>query len=175
MTINEIYEKLNNIEYGWVDKNNVKHYKLEPALFSQIYMLQTPEELLNSKIGVCWDQVELERYYFNKTSLKYNSYDIIYIDNNNMPNHTFFVYEDNNKFYWFEHAWDKYKGIHEYDNLKNLLLTVKKNFIADELKGNCNEEKLYLFSYYKPKDHLDCTDFYKHMMSGNNISNITKE
>ncbi len=52
MTANYIYEKLSTIKYGWVDKNKKQHIKLEPALFSEIYMLQNPEELIDSKIGV---------------------------------------------------------------------------------------------------------------------------
>lgn len=175
MNIIDIYEKLSTIKYGWVDKNKKQHIKLEPALFSEFYTLQTPEELINSKLGVCWDQVELERYYFSKNNLKHNSYAIMYIDKKNMPNHTFLVYEEDNKYYWFEHAWDKYKGIHEFSDLKSLLLQVKENFIADELKGNCSIDSLFIFNYAKPEIHLDCTSFYKHMMSGKNITNIIKE
>lgn len=175
MTTIDIYERLSNIQYGWVDKNKEQHIKLEPTLFSEIYMLQNPEELLDSKIGVCWDQVELERYYFSKIDLKYNSYVIMYNDKKNIPNHTFIVYEDNNKFYWFEHAWDKYKGIHEFNDLKSLLIQVKNNFVSDELKGNYNINYLFIFNYNKPENNLDCTSFYKHMMSGKNITNIIKE
>ena len=34
--------------------------------FSEFYKLQSPDEVLKNKIGVCWDQVELERYWFKK-------------------------------------------------------------------------------------------------------------
>ena len=30
----------------------------------------SPEELLNKKIGVCWDQVELERKLFEENNIK---------------------------------------------------------------------------------------------------------
>ena len=175
MTPKEIYEQLNTIEYGWVDKDGAKHCKLEPALFGQIYMLQTPEELIKSKIGVCWDQVELQRFYFSKTDLKFQSYDIFYINKNQMPNHTFFVYEESNKYYWFEHAFDKYKGIHEFNDLKCLLLEVKEAFVATELKGICNDDFLNIFEYDEPKEHLNCTEFYNHFMNGKNVTSIIKE
>ena len=175
MTAKEIYEQLNNIEYGWVDKNSVKHYKLEPALFNENYMLQTPEELIKSKVGVCWDQVELERFYFSKTELAFHSYDILYIDKNKMPNHTFFVYEENNKYYWFEHAFDKFKGIHEFSDLKSLLLDVKKAFVTTELKDICDDNFLNIFEYEQPKEHLNCTDFYNHFMNGKNVTSIIKD
>ncbi len=175
MIAKEIYEQINDIEYGWVDENGVKHYKLEPVLFSQIYMLQTPEELIKSRLGVCWDQVELQRYYFSKTNLVFHSYDIVYIDKNKMPNHTFFVYEENGKYYWFEHAFEKYKGIHEFNDLKSLLLEVKESFVTTELKDNYDDNLLNLFEYDRPKEHLYCTECYEHFMSGKNITSMIKE
>ena len=179
MTPKEIYEQLDNIEYGWVDNEGAKHCKLQPVLFSEIYMLQNPEELIKSKLGVCWDQVELERFYFSKTNLKFHSYDILYINKNQMPNHTFFVYEENNKYYWFEHAFEKYRGIHEFNDLKSLLLKVKEAFVTTEIKDKYayeyNEKFLNIFEYDEPKEHLNCTDFYNHFMNGKNVTSIIKE
>lgn len=54
---------MNNINYDWVDKNNKKH-NLVDETFSDNYILQTPKELIENKLGVCWDQVELERFLF---------------------------------------------------------------------------------------------------------------
>lgn len=175
MNIKEILEKINSIEYGWVDKDGVKHNRLDPALFNKIYMLQTPKQLIKSKVGVCWDQVELQRFYFSKLNLLFHSYAILYNDNNNMPNHTFLVYEESSKFYWFEHAWDKYKGIHEFNDLKSLLIEVKNHFINDELKNICNDNLLYIFEYTRPNNHSGCTEFYNHFMNGENITYIIKE
>ena len=94
-----------------------------------------------------------------------------------MPNHTFFVYEENNKYYWFEHAFEKYKGIHEYSDLKSLLLEVKKAFITTELEGKYeyDEKFLNIFEYDEPKKHLSCTEFYNHFMNGKNVTSIVKE
>lgn len=175
MQITDIYEIINNIEYGWVDKNGENHIKLEPALFYGNYQLQTPTELLESKIGVCWDQVELERYYLEKINIIHHAYDIIYVNKNNMPNHTFLVYEENNSYFWFEHAWDKYKGIHKYNSLKELLNDVKEKFIVDELKNNCDINYLNIFEYDKLKVHSGCEECYSQFTSGKNISSIIKE
>ena len=63
--MNKIMNILNEIEYGWLDKNNNKHSEVN-NLFSDNYILQSPKQILKNKIGVCWDQVELERYLLKK-------------------------------------------------------------------------------------------------------------
>ena len=66
-----------------------------------------------------------------------------------------------NKFYWFEHSWYNYKGIHEYDNEKDMLEDIKNKFI-DSRKDEINEEyKLYLYEYNKPNYHISCDEFYE--------------
>lgn len=175
MTPQEIYQKIEPIKYGWIDIKDEKHFKLDPSLFFENYKSQTPIELIDSEVGICWDQVELERYYFKQTNLKFHSFDIIYDKKNSMPNHTFFTYEENSKHYWFEHAWDKYKGIHEYDSLKSLLNDIKDKFIVDELKNECDINSLSIFEYEEPKLRLTCMDYYNHFMNGKNVSSIIKE
>ena len=63
--MNNIMNELNKIEYGWIDKNNNKYNEVN-NLFSDNYILQSPEQVIENKIGICWDQVELERYLFEK-------------------------------------------------------------------------------------------------------------
>ena len=79
-----------------------------------------------------------------------------------LPSHTFLTFENNGKHYWFEHAWSKYKGIHEYITKEFLLKDIIDKFRNDhsEVKANAN---LYLYEYQKPKDHISCNDFYKYI------------
>ena len=58
--IKEIMNILNNIEYGYVDINGKIHFDIDKN-FSQVYKLQNPKEIFKNGVGVCWDQVELER------------------------------------------------------------------------------------------------------------------
>ncbi len=161
----EIMNLMNDIKYGWVDSNNQNHFEIDET-FSDTYKLQSPKELINSKLGVCWDQVELERHYFEKTNYPFSTYFIVYYDNDKCPTHTFLVYEDNNKYYWFEHAWSKYKGIHEYNSLNELLIDVRNNFIITELNNQYSEKNLVLRKYEIPKPGISVIDFYKHCEKG---------
>ena len=121
----KIMDLMNDIEYGWVDKYNHKHID-EYDNFDNDYILQSPTDLIKSKLGVCWDQVELERYYFNQTDYEIKTFFII---NSNNTTHTFLIFINNNKYYWFEHSFEKYRGIHEYSSLDELLDDVKNKFI----------------------------------------------
>lgn len=157
----EIINIMEEIEYGWVDINKNKYYEENESFFSS-YFLQSPKEILKSKVGVCWDQVELERYLFRNHKLNIKTYFICYYGEDKCPTHTFLVYEKDNKFYWFEHSWDKYKGIHEFKNEKELLKSVRGEFIKDQLNNKYVENNLLIREYSKPKYGMLVTEFCKH-------------
>lgn len=165
----EIMNLMENIEYGWVDTSNNKHTIVDES-YSDNYILQSPKEIIKHKVGVCWDQVELERYYFKGNNWNIKTYFIVHYDNDKCPTHTFLTFEKNNKYYWFEHSWERFKGIHEYNFLKDLLIDVRDKFIKYELNNNYNKNNLCIYNYKKPKYHLSVLEFYKHCESGINIS-----
>ena len=164
----EIMKLMGNIEYGWVDKYNNKH-SLDYDTISNDYILQSPKELIENKLGVCWDQVELERYYFKGNEWNIKTYFIIHYDGTKFPTHTFLTFEKNNKFYWFEHPWEKFRGIHEYSSIKELLYDVRDKFITFELSNDYIKSNLVVYEYIKPKFHISRQEFGKHCESGNKI------
>ena len=121
-----------NIEYGYVSRESNKTYSNSDAdfdsHFDKEYFLQTPEQLLSSKHGVCWDQVELERSWFSKNEYESKVYFLMFAKEelNNLPTHTFLVYKNDDKFYWFENSFGNQKGIHEYRDLDTLIEDVKR-------------------------------------------------
>jgi len=163
-----IMNLMNDIVYGWVDKNGLSHLN-DFETFSSDYRLQSPEELIKSKIGVCWDQVELERYYFEKENINVKTYFLVHYDGGKCPTHTFLVFRKNDKYYWFEHSWDKFKGIHEYSTLKELLSDVRNKFIKYELNNNYVDEYLVLHEYEKPSYSISVQDFFTHCDNGKYI------
>ena len=167
-SINEIMTLMDNIEYGWLDKNNNKH-NLVDNTYQDNYILETPQEVIQNKIGVCWDQVELERYYLKNHDLNIKTYFLVHYDKDKCPTHTFLTYEKDNKYYWLEQAWIKFKGIHEYSSKIELLTDVKNKFIMNELKNHCILENLVLYEYQKPKYHISTQEFFNHCESGKQI------
>ena len=164
----EIMNLMQNIEYGWIDKNKTKHTIIDET-YSDNYILQSPKEVIKNQIGVCWDQVELERYYFKGNDYNIKTYFIVHYDDNKCPTHTFLTFEKNNKYYWFEHAWEKFRGIHEYNTQKELLIDIKDKFIKYELNNNYIKENIILREYKKPKYHITVQEFYKHCENGTYI------
>lgn len=122
------------------------------------YKLQSPNEILKSKKGICWDQVELERQYLKNRDI--HTYFICNYNGFDNPTHTFLVLKENNKFVWLEHSWEKYKGIHNYDTLYELLDDVENKFVLDN--GN---ENVILREYKKPKYNISAQNFIKHCES----------
>lgn len=163
--IDEIMNIMENIEYGYKDCNGDNIFYTDSKKwnneFHNFYKLLSPEQLLEAKCGVCWDQVELERKLFENNDIECKTYFIYIYDKNNLPSHTFLTYENNDKHYWFEHSWEKYKGIHEYKSEKELLLDIKKIFTKEY--NYIKKGSVYLYEYKKPKYNLNCNNFYKYI------------
>ena len=161
--IEEIMNVLNDIEYGFKDQegNNIIDNKDKwDNEFDRFYYLQEPEELLNTKCGVCWDQVELERHLLSKYNIPIKTYFIYFNHDGMLPSHTFLVYEKDNKYYWFEHSWYRERGIHEYTTMEELLDDVQKKFMKDYQN---TDGILYIYEYKKPKRHIKCMEFYDYI------------
>ena len=165
MSENKIMKLMDMINYGWVDKNGKKHIDNFEKL-SINYILQSPNDLIKSQVGLCWDQVELERYYF-KNNVK--TFFIVYYDNDKCPTHTFLIFEKDNLYCWFEHSWKKFRGINTYSSLKELLSDVKNKFVYYELNDEYNEDNLVIYEYEKPKYNISVKDFYNHCENGTKI------
>lgn len=169
--ISEIMNVLDGIENGYLDEAG-QNIMLDDARFEEefdsFYHLQSPRELLKTKCGVCFDKVELERELFSKTNYKFYTYFICIKDINMLPCHTFLVYEDNSKYYWFEHSWGFYKGSHEYNSLNELLKDVSLKFIESHPEVVYNDN-LYLYEYSKPEYNIDSCSFYNFIYSQKRI------
>ena len=157
----KIDEVMSQIEYGWVDKDGNKH--TEMSGFSDNYRLQFPDELLKSKLGVCWDQVELERKLFADLGIKVTPFFIVYYNESKCPTHTFILFEENGKTVWYEHAWLRHAGWHEYDSITDAIRDIRQIFLAEEKLENINPMNLVIYmNYPAPDKKLSCLEFYHH-------------
>lgn len=155
---------MNDIEYGWCDSDGKKYY--DNNLFDKKYRLQSPDEILSSKIGVCWDQVELERKILDELKIPSQTFFISYYGQKSCPTHTFITYRDGGKIVWFEHSWERYRGTRFYESLNSLIKDVRKKFIKSQIDGVFDEDKLVIREYDRPKPHLSCAEFYQHCEKG---------
>lgn len=133
-TPQELLNWMDCIEYGWIDKAGNKNGTGESDDTSKMwaeYKLQSPLQLIRSKTGVCWDQCELERVWFQRYKYPFT---IVYLeidDDEAKPSHTFLVYKEpgeSSEVYWFEHSWGQKKGIHKFSDFGTCMQTVIQQF-----------------------------------------------
>ena len=166
--LRELMKKMDDINYGYI-YNGVNIYPDSEFAendedFPKKYHLLSPTDLIKNKYGVCWDQVELERYYLEQENIKCHSYFIVTYDNKEFPTHTFLAIENKDKYYWFEHSWKPYKGIYEYNSLNDLLADVKSKFCK-----NRSLDDTVIYEYIKPEYNISSYEFFKHCESGKKI------
>ena len=171
-TPQELHKFMNNIEYGYVGSNQ-KIYKYGDENFDKDwyknYTLETAEDVVKNQIGNCWDQVELERDWFLSHNYEMKTYfEMVKLDyQNDYPSHTFLVYKDNDKYYWFEHADYNNSGIHEYNNLKELHEDQMNKYHETLKEYNISSEELkhiVIKEYTKPKSNISAKEFINHCL-----------
>lgn len=150
------------IRYGYLTKDGKKRvgYDIDNNKMFYEYILETPQEVLDNKLGVCWDQVELERYYCNKHDIPFNTYFSIVGKNSNT--HTFLVFKtEDNKLYYFENSWYNYRGIHgPFTSIKDIFKTVYKQLLT----VNKYMKLMRVYKYGKPQYGCNMLDFQKFAM-----------
>ncbi len=178
LTITDLYDFCHTkLDYGWLDIYGHVHYNENN---NEDYILQSPLELMESRVGICWDYTELYRQFFNRLTLKKETYLFYYEVNSTLwPSHSIFVYYVNKKVYWFEPMLDtdvfNYSGIHEYNDLPSLLQDAKKAFLKNGvlngfLPKDIDSKKLSCYKYREPKYHLNDQKFYEYVLKGEKIN-----
>ena len=144
------YNKKQNKSYIRKELNNDELY--DKTLFHD-YIVLSPKELLDKKIGVCYDYVEFERDWFLKHGYKVHTY------YTNIHNHAILIYEDNNKYYLFERSIKQFNGIHENDNIDDLI-EMYKNWQVEH--DEIFKLKIETTEYDAPKEEVD---FYGYILN----------
>ena len=142
----------NNIKYCSVGKDNKIYNNLDSSEWVDKCIVQTGEQVLNTKAGTCWDQVELERLWFEKNNYEIKTIFMWFEVNyeNNYPTHTFLLYKQDNKWYWFENAFFSSRGIHKFNSVEEATQCVKQKQLEYAISiGVAKEEDLKLIKCYE--------------------------
>ncbi len=134
-------------------------------------VVQSPEQLQQSKKGHCWEQTELERYLLNQKNIPNKTYfiDYVYNEKGNTHTHTFLVFKSNDSFYWLEHSWTEYRGIHKYSSINKLLLDVKNKFSKSERKDGFSGKTFRIREYNAPKLPCSHMEYFFHCLAGKEV------
>ena len=161
-----IKDKLKDIKIGYRDKEGNKYLGYKKN-FKDVFYFQSPKQLLESKIGTCFEQVELEREVASKLDVDYRTYYMTYPDNEYDISHTFLIYKDHKKYYWVENAWLAYQGLHSYNSKEALLNDVVSKFVATIPNGELKKVKLYV--YDKPRYGTGYAKFLSTCITGKSV------
>lgn len=162
----EIKDKLAELKLGYRDREG-NFYVGFKNNFKELFYLQSPKQLAESKIGTCFEQVEYERDLISKMNVELRTYFINYPCDNYDMSHAFLIYKDNQKYYWLENAWVKYKGVHIYDSKEQLFLDVLTKFVATIPNGEFKKVRLYM--YEKPRFGINYAKFLSNCISNRSI------
>lgn len=136
--------------------NIMKDIKYDNETNDENYIVKTPTQLIKTKSGICYDQVEFERVYFEKHKYQYKTY-FAYekepVDDN--PTHTFLIFKENDQYFWFENAWESYRGIHGPFKTYNDAL----KFVSIQFKKSSGWKFINILEYRRPPENLNMKQF----------------
>ena len=158
------------IHYGFIDKNNKVYDNPENNEWSLNWfngaIVQDKDELLNSTYGTCYDQVELERDWFNSHGYEFKTIFLIFnMDReNNLPTHSALIYKNNEKYYYFEHAWMDTCGIIEFNSYMDVVKYIKNNHYQCSLEYSdilgLTKDDLSVYEFDKPKKDSSIPEYF---------------
>ena len=160
-----------SIEYGYLGKDGKVHHYTDKNfndVWEEEYILENKDDVLKTKVGNCYDQVEFERDWFIKNGYIVKTfYEIVDLDyENDYPTHSFLAYFDE-KWHWFENSDFNNRGIHSFDSLEKLLDYQKKKYLELLATFNIKEEekeKIIIKEFSKPKEHLSAREYIDFVM-----------
>lgn len=165
----ELFEfMVRNIEYGYLGKNGkVYHFDEENFFVSweEEYILESASDILETTVGTCWDQVELQRYWFEANGYEVKTiYEMVALDyNNEYPTHSFLIFKDkDNCFCWFETSDSTNCGIHTFSTLEELLAYQYARYV-DRLKtfsiSKQELDAIIIREFEKPASHISAREY----------------
>ena len=96
-------------------------------------IIQSPEELEKSMVGVCWDCVSYEAWYFRKhfPKVPFKTYYMQFFDGADYPSHTILTFTLKGKHYYFEISFRKFAGVYEARSEEDII-----NFVLQLMSDN---------------------------------------
>ena len=129
-----------NIKYGWTNKKGEFREYDDPRKFEEYYF-HSPDETVERKSGLCGDQVLLEKMWFDSKKIENHIITFGFTDGKDKrigSGHTFLVYIENGKYYYFENSFAPCANIVEFDSISELIGTA----IALYLIASNNTDKI---------------------------------
>lgn len=98
------------------------------ADWDKYLVVQSPERLEKSMVGVCWDCVSYEAWYFRKNfpDVKFKTYYMQFFNGEDCPTHTILTFTLKNVHYYFEVSFRKFAGVYAAKSEEDIISYVLK-------------------------------------------------
>lgn len=113
---------------------------------------------------------ELERYWFKTHNYEFKTF-YVWFElpyNNTYSNHTYLVFEDCGKYYYFEHSDCNNRGIHEFTSYEDAINYQKeKHVIKNKQRNPVGEEELKnlcVYEYNQPMYGCTMKEFINYIL-----------
>ena len=164
---------INEIQYGYLDKDNIIHKGNDNEWFSK-YKLQFKEEILTNMVGNCYDVTELLRSCLENTYKVETFFMMIAIPyKNNYPTHSYLVYIDNNGYNLIENKFGLNEGIHVFKTREEVIKYQVSSYLKllrniYNLKED-DEKHFAITSFDKPKSGISASSYIDNALSSPSV------
>ncbi len=127
-----------NIEYGWIDKYGEKHVNNLKG-FRENYRISPINEILETGLGTCIEQVKLTKFFFDKVGLEnklycYRSYEKEAKFEKDIRMHCFILFRYNDTWYHFEHSNRPNRGIHKFASVEKAIEEITSGYEEENVR-----------------------------------------
>ena len=166
--LEKFYNEIKNIKYGWYDKDNILHTKIESHLMLEKYKMQNIDDIKKNGYSICWDLCELERDFLTKNNYEHKIIFIIEKDNVKMPCHTTCIVKIDENYYLLEASHINHKCLKRFSEEKEIYEYLKDNF--EDFNKDYIKENIEIYEYPKPKNNINCKEFYENALNSKKIN-----
>lgn len=161
-----------NFQYGVIDNNGNKFFDSDSEHFQHIcatqWRLRSVDQMLKDGVGHCYDQVEIERAWFENNGYEIKTFWVVAyqkgIENSGFS-HTYLIYKDKDKWKLFEHADFFNKGIFEFDSINDAVKWQAKHQIeyANRCKKPIKKYCVCIKEYKKPPLNINMDEYIEYI------------
>lgn len=164
--IQDFFNEIKNIGYGWHDKDGNIHESLKGS--KEGIILQDTDKIIEDNHAVCWEMCELQREFFQREKINFKNI-FVYLNNpNRYACHTFTIFEHQNKWFWFEASWMNRKGIHEFNSISEILDYFRDHF-EDFARGEYKREEVEFLEYDNVTPGMNTEEFVSQCLKGKKV------
>lgn len=166
VTPEELLEFMNQyFSYGYLGKDGRVFVPTDMDFDSSWYLnyqLQSVDDILDTRVGNCFDMVELEREWFSSHGYQNKTFfemvKVNYI--NSYPMHSFLGYQKEGSWFLFEFSDVKHRGVFKFSCLRKLLEYQRNNYVSILKENNILEEeleKVTVTEFSKPQEKISAS------------------